>query len=143
LELLADFGLDMTVSGMEFGELAGIGVDAGESEFGFARGLHDLKEVEGALVAFRQFLALGVLFEHGGHEAMRRAKRGLTQAVKHSRQIYPSVGGSYIQNTKSSDYPQIARACRIGTITLVDEEQTRLLLYCKSYGVSFASIQMH
>jgi len=36
LELLADFVADVGVVGMEFGQGAGVGVDAGESEFEFA-----------------------------------------------------------------------------------------------------------
>jgi hypothetical protein len=36
LELLADFVADVGVVGMEFGQSAGVGVDVGESEFGFA-----------------------------------------------------------------------------------------------------------
>jgi hypothetical protein len=46
LELLADFGADMAIAGMLFREFVGVGVDIGESEFGFAEGLHDLEYVQ-------------------------------------------------------------------------------------------------
>jgi hypothetical protein len=36
LELLADFGADVGVVGMEFGQSRGVGVDVGEGEFEFA-----------------------------------------------------------------------------------------------------------
>jgi hypothetical protein len=52
LELLADFVADVTVGGVEFGEFGGVGVDVGESEFGFAQGLHDLEHVEGPAAGF-------------------------------------------------------------------------------------------
>jgi len=36
LELLATFGADMGVIGMEFGQSVGVGINIGESEFEFA-----------------------------------------------------------------------------------------------------------
>jgi len=45
--LLADFGADVAIVWVEFREFGGVGVDVGESEFGFAQGLHDLEYVEG------------------------------------------------------------------------------------------------
>jgi hypothetical protein len=47
LELLADFGLDVAVGGMELGEFVGVRVNVGQGEFEFAQGLHDLQDVEG------------------------------------------------------------------------------------------------
>jgi hypothetical protein len=41
--LLTDFGADVAIVWMEFREFGGVGVDVGESEFGFAQGLDYLE----------------------------------------------------------------------------------------------------
>ena len=52
MELLADFVADVGVVGMELGQCAVMRVDVGESEFEFAKGLDDLKHVEGPAALF-------------------------------------------------------------------------------------------
>ena len=52
LQLLSDLRLDVLISGVEFGQGVGVGVDVGKREFHFAQGLHDLKDVEGPAAFF-------------------------------------------------------------------------------------------
>jgi hypothetical protein len=52
LELLADFVADVTVGGVEFGELGGVGVDVGEKEFGFVEGADDAEDIKGPAAGF-------------------------------------------------------------------------------------------
>jgi hypothetical protein len=52
LELLADFGADVAIVWVEFREFGGVGIDVGESEFGFAQGLHDLEYVQRPAASF-------------------------------------------------------------------------------------------
>jgi len=68
--LLADFVAGAAVGGVEFGKFGGVGVDIGESEFGFAQGLHDLKDVEGPASFFRlQFFEGAEAVVGSGHLA--------------------------------------------------------------------------
>jgi len=52
LELLADFFADVGVFGVQAGELAGVGVDVGEGEFGFVEGADGVEDVEGPAAFF-------------------------------------------------------------------------------------------
>ena len=73
---------------------------------------------------------------------MRRAKRSLVQATKHSRQIDPSAGRGHIQHAESADDFQVARACRRRTVTFVHQEQCGMLFHCEKDGISLTGIQM-
>jgi hypothetical protein len=53
LELLADFGLDVVIVGVEFFEGVFEGVDFGQLEFGFSEGADGVEDVEGPAAFFK------------------------------------------------------------------------------------------
>ena len=74
---------------------------------------------------------------------MRRAKVSVAQAVEHNGQVYPSVNGGDIQDTKGAKDFYVERTSRCRAIAFVHKEQGGLLFCRKGNRVSFAGVQMH
>ncbi len=95
------------------------------------------------LVLFGPFLTLRILFEHGGHQPLRQAKRSLAQATEHIRQVYPAAGGGSIQNAEGADNLQVVPTCCCHAVALVHKKKASLLFLREGNGIAFAVIEVH